>query len=184
MASYATPAQLALHMGVLAGFDTAQTARAQQLLDDATTEIRDKLAQPIESSTDTVTLDGSGTSKLLLPRWPVTAVTSVTEIDTAGVETVLVYRTGYTWSDKGILTRVGGRWPCHDRSVRVVCTAGHTVVPANLARICRRLAAAGWDNPAGADQEQLGDRSVRWNTPGMQLTTAELDTIAGYGVRP
>lgn len=183
MAPYATPDELALSMGVLDGWESAQAARALQLLEDATGVIDDELHHPITWSMDTVTLDGTGTSKLLLPRWPVTSVTAVYLIDVDGTETLLTHGVDYTWSDKGILTRRSGCWPCRDRCVRVVYTAGYATTPANVGRICRRLAAAGWNNPAGADSEQFGDRTVKWHTPGMELTTAEKDTLSSYGVR-
>lgn len=186
MASYATPAELAKHMGKLAGFvaGSALEQRAQQLLDDATDiingELRVPIGEDILSVSTTVTLDGTGTRKLLLPRHPVTAVATVIEIDADGNETTLVYRDDYTWSEAGILTRVGRAWPCHDRAVRPTYTGGLTAVTKTIRKICCRLAAAGWPNPGGADMEEIGDRRVRWNTPGMELTTGEIDQLSPY----
>jgi hypothetical protein len=128
-------------------------------------------------------MDGSCTCELLLPRWPVSAVTSVTVIDVDGAETTLTFRDDYLWSEAGILVRRGARWPCHVRAVRAVYTAGYDQPEARVRRICLRLAAAGRRNPAGADSEDLGDSRIRWNTPGMALTTAEKDTLARYLVR-
>lgn len=182
---YATPDELAVHMGVPGGTwpTAAQEARATQMIEDATGVIDAALGgRSLAWSTDEVTLDGTGTDRLILPRWPVADVLSVVEIDAEGEEETLVYRDDYTWSESGILTRCG-RWPCHDRAVRVQYTAGHQLIPSDVKRICRRLAAAGWENPSGHDQHQLGDRNVKWHTPGMELTTAEKDTLAQYGMR-
>ncbi len=185
MAGFVTAEELerfGLTLGIYE-FDAEQTARATQLLTDAKAVIESEegAGQPLESSTDTVTLDGTGTHLLVLPRWPVTAITSVTvtEDDT---DTLLTVGTDYEWSATGILTRVSGRWPTEPRSVAVVFTAGYADISPDLTRISRRLAAAGWHNPAGANSEQSGDRSVQWHVPGMQLTAAELRTVRRYGV--
>src|SRR5690349_13923313 len=94
---FATPAQLATKMGNLAGFAPAQTVRALQLLEEATSTIVDEIEQELLSSTDTVIRDGTGTCELILPRHPVTEVVSVTEVDADGVETELVYLVDYMW---------------------------------------------------------------------------------------
>ncbi len=186
MASYATPAQLAHAMGKLDGFaaESALEARAIQLLEDATGVINDELELPqgddVLSAEKTVTLDGTGTCELVLPRHPVTAVAEVVEIDADGVEKTLTYRDDYTWSDSGVLHRVGARWPCHQRAVRARFTAGLAQVTATLRKISCRLAAAGWNNPAGADTEEIADRRVRWHTPGMELTEGEMRQLDPY----
>lgn len=189
MASYATPGQLAYAMGNLAGFasGSAQETRALQLLEDATDVINGELEIPLGqdmlSTSTTVTLDGTGTCELVLPRHPVSAVSAVVEIDRQGVETVLVFGVDYTWSESGVLERIGGVWPCHHRSVRVTYMAGWVEIPKTVRQICCRLAAAGWNNPAGADTEELGDRRVRWHTPGMELSTGEKRKLDPYRMR-
>lgn len=174
---------LALHMRVdLSHADDAATAG--QLLDDATATIEDEAGQPLEESTDTIDVDGTGTCRLVLPRWPVNSVTSVAETDAVGVTTVLTEGEGadYTWGTEGILIRLGAVWPCGQRNIAVVYTPGYSAaaMPAELARICRRLAAAGWYNPAGANTEQTSDHHVKWATAGAELTAAERRTIGRY----
>ncbi|GGM14258.1 phage head-tail connector protein [Micromonospora yangpuensis] len=155
-----------------------------ELLEDASQVIDDEVGQPLVRSTDTVTLDGTGGEALLLPRWPVHAVDDVVLVDEDGQEHVLVYRGDYTWSASGVLTRRphGRLWPCHDRAVRATYTAGYELedIARRVRRICLRLAAAGRRNPAGADSEDIGDTRVRWNTPGMLLTTGERELLARY----
>lgn len=164
-------------------FDEEDAATAAQLLADAQGTIEDEVGQRLEQSTDTVTLDGSGTEELLLPRWPVTAVTSVTVTEASGTVKVLSTPADYSWSQSGVLTRKGGCWPDGDRSVDVVYTPGYAQLPTNVKRICRRLAASAWHNPAGADSEDTGDHRVRWAAPGGELTTGEKRMLDPYRVR-
>ncbi|HET8684980.1 MAG TPA: hypothetical protein VFM54_24370 [Micromonosporaceae bacterium] len=167
-------------------FDAEQAARAQMLLDDAQALIEGPrgAGQKLELSTDTVTLDGTGTDRLLLPRWPVTAMVSVTVTEDDETVQVLVDEVDYTWSAAGILTRVGGLWPREPRSVAVVYTPGYSTMPSNIKRICRRLAASAWRNTAGATVQEIGDSRVRWAAPGGELTTGELEELAAYRARP
>lgn len=175
--------ELRKHLGH-PGFTQDQADRAQQLLDDAMGVIVREVGQPLDQSTDTVTLDADGGCELVLPRWPVTAVTSVSVKGSDGTFTALAVDTDYEWSQAGILTRVGGFWPRKRRSVAVVFTAGYPTLSADVKRIRRRLAAAGWFNPAGADAENLDDHQVKWNTPGMELTSGEIRQLEPYGRRP
>lgn len=178
---YLTAEALGRHMGYLEGLDAAQTLRAEELIEEGTGLI-ERETGPLLQSLDTVTLDGTGRPKLLLPRWPVNSVTSVTEIDADGAETLLAYRDDYTWSASGILTRMGC-WPGHDRAVRVLYIPGYATLPADVRRILKRLCAAGWENPAGNESEARGDRNIKFGSRGMALTTAEKDELAAYGVR-
>jgi hypothetical protein len=182
--AYAADEELRRWMGN-PDWDEEDTARAQDMLDGASGVIDAEIGlgpDGLIQRLDSVVLDGSGTRKLLLPRWPVSGVTSVTVTDASGVETALVEGEGedYTWSQTGILTRLSAVWPCGDRNVAVVYTAGQQPVSADVARICKRLAAAGWHNPAGADTEDIADHRVKWNTPGMELTTAERRILSRY----
>ena len=182
---YATPEQLARRMGNYAGFDADETARATELLEDATGVIDDEVGHSLVESTDTVICDGSGAEKLLLPRHPVSAVIEVVEIALDGTETTLAVGVDYTWSADGILTRLGRDWPRHDRSVRAQVTAGFAAeaTPATVRKICLRLGLAGWENPAGAEMEDVADHRVRWNTPGMELTSGEKRQLDPWRVR-
>ncbi|MEW2383377.1 hypothetical protein AB0873_14980 [Micromonospora sp. NPDC047707] len=184
---YATVAQLAHRLQLdVDDLTEDDTAALTELLEDAGQVIDDEVGQPLLRSTDTVTLDGSGAASLILPRWPVHAVDEVTLIAVDGTETALAHREGYLWSTSGVLTRLGGCWPAHDRAVRVLYTPGYeeAELGSRVRRICLRLAVAGRRNPGGADSEDIADTRVRWHTPGMELTTAEKATLAKYASRP
>ncbi|WP_435610684.1 hypothetical protein [Streptomyces sp. C10-9-1] len=190
--SFATTEHLRLLLRESAWTDE-QTATAQLLLDLAHGVITDEVGQLLEQSTDTVVLDGptrddsrhhpaTGSRRLILPRWPVTAVDSVTEDGT-----VLTVGTSadYTWSAAGILTRIGADWPTSDRSVEVTYTAGYATAPAGLTRMELRLAAVGWSNPEFLSSETLGDhaRSFSADALGMELTRGDIRSLGAYRAR-
>lgn len=166
---YATVDELAVWMGRdPASLDATETARATLLLESATGAIDTAVEQPLTQSTDTITVPGTGTTQLVLPRWPVTSVTSV-EVTEGGTVTALTEgESGYAWAREGILTRRGGVWPaCPGDVVEVVYTAGWAPIPADVRAACLALAAARWPNPAGVQSEQLGDHRIQW-APGQE----------------
>ncbi|WP_432063351.1 hypothetical protein [Streptomyces sp. S1] len=195
--AYASPEQLRLLLRQEA-FTADETAAAELLIDLAQGAIDDETGQALESSTDTVTLDGptrddglyqssTRSQRLILPRWPVTAVASVTVHGEDGQDVALVHgpHRDYTWSADGILTRVGGEWPAHDRAVTAVVTAGFLPLPAGVRRICLRLASVGWSNPEFLSAETLGDHSRSFSAEalGMELTAADRRTLGAYRAR-
>jgi hypothetical protein len=188
----ATPDELRLWLRRSTAFTAEETAQAALFLELAQGTIEDEAGQPLDSRTDTVTLDGpsredtefhagTGTRKLVLPRWPVTAVESVTltkddELLTHGPDE------DYTWSQSGVLTRRGAWWPAGDQAIEVVYTAGFVTWPAGLKWIALRLAGAAWDNPGGLTAEQLGDHRRQWAAEalGMELSRADMRLIGAY----
>lgn len=181
---YAEAAELGVLMGRgEAGLDAEETARAELLLALATGVIDDEIGQSLTLATDTVVLDGNGGHRLLLPRWPVTAVASVTIVEEDGSETVLEHGSDYRWTSYGRLRRIGHCWPRREQAIEVVDTAGWAPIPDGVKAMCLRLARVGWDNAAGLESERLGDWAAKWATPGMQLTTAEKRSLAMYRAR-
>lgn len=181
---YAEAAELGVLMGRGdAGLDTDETARAELLLALATGVIDGEIGQSLTLATDTVVLDGNGGHRLLLPRWPVTAVLSVTIVEEDGSETPLAHGSDYRWTSYGRLRRIGQCWPRREQAVEVVDTAGWDPIPDTVKGMCLRLAQAGWENGAGKESERLGDWAAKWATPGMLPTTGELRMLAQYRAR-
>ncbi|MCY0919609.1 MULTISPECIES: hypothetical protein [unclassified Streptomyces] len=189
----ATDAELRAWLRLPDALTEDESATADLLIELAQGVIEEEAGQALESSTDTVVLDGptrdgsayqsaSRSDRLILPRWPVTAVHTVTE---DGTDLTHGTSGGYTWSAAGILTRRGATWPSHDQAVEVVYTAGFLLWPPGLKRIVLRLAAAGWSNPEMLASESLGDhsRSFVAEALGMELTKADLRTVSAYKAR-
>jgi hypothetical protein len=163
--------------------NSEEYAQAQQALDAACQAIEDEAGQPLASSNDTVTLDGPGGTKLLLPRGFVTAVTSVTLLEDNEVLT-FGFDGDYTWSGNGILVRLDSCWPCEQRSIQVVYTAGLATVPMSLKKIAWRLAATEAENPTGLESEKIADWSGKWRTDVIAgaITEDELNIISRYAL--
>ncbi|PJN31309.1 hypothetical protein CG717_16205 [Streptomyces sp. CB02613] len=180
-------------------FTEDDTATAELLIELAEGVIEEETGQALELSEDTVTLDGptkddsryqghTASRHLILPRWPVTAVASVTLTDdTGGDGETLTFGKDrdYTWSRDGLLHRRGGEWPTHDRAIEVTYTAGYAPVPAGVKRMVLRLAAGAWSNPERLTSESLGDHSKAWaaDALGMELTPADRKTLGLYRAR-
>lgn len=197
--AYATAEQLRLFMRHPTAFTAEETSQAELLIELAEGAIEDETGQPLEQSTDTEVLDGptssdrwpdspgTGSRKLILPRWPVTGVTSVTWLRDDAADEILIEGTDedFTWSAAGILTRVNAWWPAADRSTEVVYTAGYATLPKGVRRIVLRLASAGWGNPSLLSAETLGDHSRSFSAEalGMELTDADKKTLGYYRAR-
>ncbi|MEU6952074.1 hypothetical protein [Streptomyces sp. NPDC045714] len=179
-------------------FSDDDTATAELLIELAEGVIDEETGQHLEAAEDTVTLDGpviedsryqgtTGSRKLLLPRWPVTAVASVTlTSDTDdGEDLTFGKEQDYTWSRSGILHRRGTEWPTHDRAIEVTYTAGYATVPAGIKRLTLRLAAGGWSNFERLTSESLGDHSKAWaaDALGIELTPADRSSLGLYRAR-
>lgn len=166
-------------------FTTDEEAAAELLLDLAGGAVEEECGQSLESSTTTVLLDADGGTKLVLPRWPVTAVTSVTLTDTGDALTHGP-AADYTWSAAGILYRRGACWPRGQQAVDVTFTAGHAPVPTGVRGIVLRLAKGAWDNPDRLSAETLGDHSVTYasaEAAGMELSEADRRVLGAYRAR-
>lgn len=159
---------------------SAEETQAQQAIDAAIGTIEEYTGQPLEQSTDTVTLDGPGTTTLVLPRWPVTEITSITLVEDAEVLTE-GFDEDYTWSENGIVKRRCGSWPCDQQSITVVYTAGYTTVPIALKRIVWRMAATEDANPTGYESERIGDWQAKYLAGAVGgLTDDELSIVSRY----
>lgn len=187
--AYALANDLRLLLRHPGAFTADETAQAELLIELAEGAIDDETGQPLEQSTDTVVLDGptradrwpdtpgTGSHTLILPRWPVTALTSVTILHDTEADEVLTYGEDqdYTWSAAGILTRVNGWWPARDRSVQIVYTPGYAAIPKGAKRIALRMAAAAWGNPMLLASESLGDHSRSFSAEALGMVLSETD---------
>jgi len=198
--AYVSAEDLRLFLRRATAFTADEQAQAELLIELAEGTVEDETGQSLEQSLDTVVLDGptrsdrwpdgpgTGSRKLILPRWPVSSVTSVTWLRDDADDEVLTEGADadFTWSAAGILTRVGAWWPTEDRSTEVVYTPGYAApLPKGVRRIVLRLAAGGWGNPMLLSAETLGDhsRSFAAESLGMELSDSDRRTLGLYRAR-
>ena len=197
--AYALANDLRLFLRHPGPFTDDETDQAELLIELAEGAIDDETGQSLESATDTVVLDGptrpdrwpdtpgTGSRTLILPRWPVTAVASVTLLRDGQDDEALTFGQDqdYTWSAAGTLTRINSWWPTGDRCIQVTNTAGHSPVPKGVKRIALRMAAAAWGNPMLLSSESLGDHSRAFSAEalGMVLSDADKKTLGLYRAR-
>lgn len=105
---------------------------------------------------DVVVLDGNGRESLLLPVWPTTAVD---EVLLDGV--ALVEGSDYSWSEAGILRRLGCLlWPDRLRCLQVTYSHGWAEIPEDIQEVVLERAEAGFTIPVGVQSKAVGGQSV------------------------
>ena len=114
-------------------------------------------------------IDGSGTSVVNLPTWPVTAVTTV-ELDGTAV-------TGFSWSRNGVLERDSGVWTSGRRNVKVTATYGFAEPPTEIKAVTLQAASRAVLNPARLNSFSDGQVSVGFGGGG--TGTQVLDLLSG-----
>lgn len=181
----ATKAELDLHLD-----DTLDAEAAAHFLRIASGEVRaytGNLFDFVED--DVVILNGTGSSVLLLPEAPVSAVTEVleaagrtTEAALAGpLETSPVWE----WDDDGVLERIdGGVFARRRRWYQVTYDHGFAAVPDEVKAVVLAAAARAIRNPEGLRQETLGRYSytVAGESAGVGLYGPEREVLDPYFV--
>jgi hypothetical protein len=110
--------------------------------------------------TETITLDGTGSSSLWLPSLYVTDIASIT------VEGVLESADNYDWSANGYVNARYGTWSCRPRQIVVELTHGYADIPDELVEVAVAMAARGTASPGGPKRQTVGPFSVEWDIPG------------------
>lgn len=131
-------------------------ARAGLVLDAVSDDIRSGLGWSVTQEIGvSQTLDGLGKDTLSLATLWLTAVASVVEDGVA-----LVADVDYTWSQNGVLTRIGSAsvWVLKPRAVVVVCTHGYPdgQVPGIFRTVCLDWSAFTLVNPSRLRSVQVG----------------------------
>ncbi len=165
--SLATRTALRLYLGIGAS-DTEHDDLLDALIDYASERIESHCRRAFASAAVTEYLDGTGTSRIVLPRRPVTVLTSIhedsgrafaadTEVDPADL---------VLHPERGIVDRVGGVFARGARTLKVAYTAGYATVPDDVALACVKLAAAWFAHArSGADgvrRESLGGYAAEY----------------------
>ena len=150
----ADPAELAIKLG-----RTEDDPKLLYALRAASRRFRGQVGHRVNLVTnDVAVLDGNGRESLLLPVWPTIAVAEVLLDDT-----VLVEGTDYSWSDAGILRRLGCyRWPDRFRCLQVTYSHGWPSlnIPEDIQEAVLERAEAAFTIPVGVQSKAVGGQSV------------------------
>lgn len=181
---YATPDDLAAFLQM----PSVNAASATLILQLVSDEIDAYVGQSLVVETVAgLLLDGpaSGSAQLVLPGFPVAAVSSIEVQEPDSTWTLLTEDTDYHWSTSGVVNRVFSSfdpndpvqpaWPTWAQSVRVSYTRGDSAVLGAVKGVCLSAAARMFINPAGIQSEQIGGMSLRYGAKsgGVELSPIE-----------
>lgn len=149
----ADPADLAALTGL-----PADNSRLVASLLSASRRFAGAVRHPVRLiESDTIVLDGNGTTTLLLPAAPVTAVTSVAvNGETLAPDT-------YAWSADGLLERADP-WPRARRAVHVVYSHGYDPIPGMVADAVLQAAHIALNTEPGLSTVSVGSMSLSFST--------------------
>lgn len=156
-------AELAIHLGT--SFDATQTARAEQIITavSGTVQRYCNRYQLVSVADDEITLRGSYSYELHLPRGPVTAVSSVVVDGTATTDYDLVkdhlIRTSF--EDQAPFNRpLVPHWGGPDIVIEVTYTHGLAAVPDEVKAVVFDLASRAYSNPSSVRSTSIDNYSV------------------------
>jgi hypothetical protein len=189
----ATPEEFAAIRGVT--YDPTDQA-VVLALEGASDLVRSVTEQRLDHiADDEVTLDGTGTSSLLLPELPVTEVSEIVVLDDAGNEEALTTADWRLRADAGILWRigVGATWTRGRENIRVTYSHGYLLpgesttddpapaaLPADIELVVCQLAWRIHSLVAGrtVNAESIGSYSVTYaDEAGNQVATVGLTDL-------
>jgi hypothetical protein len=193
MASFATPADLAVYLGRDEFCEAAEFLQAQMLLDLASDTIRRWARQTISLvANDTVVLAGSWAPELELPERPVVSVSAISvggtaltadvgySLSPAGLIYAGAFVTDFAYYPQGAAGRSTGSWGGPDARITVTYTHGFAVIPPSVKAVALGMAARTIASPGGERQESIAGYSATYlNTGGATvLTDAEMAALS------
>ena len=164
----ATRAALKLYLGIDAS-DSDHDALLDALLAYASERIESHCRRAFASAGVTEYLDGTGTSRLVLARRPVTELAGVYEDSGRefGDDTKLIDLELALYPETGVVERVGAVFPRGTRNIKAEYTGGYAAIPDDVAIACVKLAAAWYAHArTGADglaTETLGGYAAEYS---------------------
>lgn len=148
--AFATVADVATYLQ--RDLDASDAATAEMVLDIATEMIRSYTGQRLDSvANETVTLPATSTAELLLPSFPVTAVSSVVHDGKT-----LVVDDDYVWTRAGVVTKTMGYWTAR---TTITYSHGYSPIPADVRGVCIEVTKRAMENPAGLQRDDLNTAS-------------------------
>src|SRR4051812_31981340 len=166
-------------LGELIGVDLSQDVGATIAVEAASEMCRTIAEQPFDLvAGDIVTLDGTGTDAILLPKLPVATAGTVTVNGTIITDYVLD-------TTRGMLLRgtTGSYprpvWPSGRQNVVVTYTHGYGTIPADVRmvalEVARRIVIQG-----AATEETVGDVRIKYAGAATDMTDGELRILRKY----
>lgn len=129
----------------------------------ASGRFRGQANNPISLTTETVTLDTQGASRIMLPAAP---VRDVSQVQVDGVDTA------YEWSEHGVL-RFDTPLPDRYRALQVTYTHGYDPIPDDVRDVVLEQAAAIYNLLPGVMSYTVGAESRSYSTALTVGTTAQ-----------
>lgn len=113
--------------------DTSFDALIEFLINAVSTQLEGYCQRPLKAQSFTnEEFDGTGRNTLLLPAFPVSAITTVT------IDDVLVPAAEYkVRKNRGALVRLQGCWPKGIMNIKLSYTGGFATIPADLELACK-----------------------------------------------
>jgi uncharacterized phiE125 gp8 family phage protein len=158
--------------------DSTEDTFLEKLIDRCTSRIESHVNRKLKKRSYAELYDGSGTQKLLLNQFPITALTSVnidqgqdflpsTDVD---IEAIVIQAEEGLLSWSGVVNSSSafnaGIWSAGVRNIQVVYEAGYDPIPDDLAAACIKLVAVEFNRAReGADAfaaEATAGHSVTW----------------------
>lgn len=155
-----------------------QPTTEEQALTIASSTVRTYLGHQVSLQEETYVLDGTGTTFLRLPGFPIIDIAAVEEDgEEVPAEAYKVSPTGY------LLRTDGHKWTHNPGGIEITFTAGFDPVPAVIVGAVLNLAARISDGSANIKQETIGSYNVTYATPTPTLQAAEMMAIEPYRIR-
>lgn len=156
------------------GFDDADAYTVQLLLDGTTAAVVEYCGWHIAPVlTESVSVDGTGTTIQTLPTLNLLSLDSVDEnglhLDVDRID----------WSANGLLEkRSGGLWTARRRGVIAEITHGYETTPSWLTTLICAAAGRAFSSPLGIISEQSGGESITYTAPRALSAAAPTGTVA------
>lgn len=174
---YATVAQVKTLLSVKPNTMT-DVGLIEMILDAVTVEFQTNLSRSVLTATYDEVYDGQGTNALVLPNFPITAVSTL-EVGPPTGRTTLTQNTDYVFNKFGI-QRLFGKFGRGVANIHVVYTAGYASVPLDLSMACAKTVAYRYKqmDRLGQSSKTMGQETVNFiNTP---FTQDVLQTLQQY----
>jgi hypothetical protein len=148
-----------------------------RLITACSTQIQSYIGRTIVQQTYTGTFNGRGSRSLLMPNYPITAVSSV-QVWTASIPArVLGSVPGYTFDDKTVFLDHPYYFERGAQNVTIAYTAGYATIPLDIEQACIDAVNDVWASKefaASVENAKAGDHQLAFNSIAKMSKTSSL----------